>query len=252
MPGDVEAMPWLSLRGRRAVVTGGAGGIGSAICRDLATLGAQVAVCDLNETGAREVAAAIEGGTAHRVDLTDPASIDELVPRLGEVDILVNNAGWDKVQPFVASESDTWDRLIAINLRAPIHLTHALLPGMLERGGGRLVFISSDAARVGSTGEAVYSACKAGLIGLSKTLAREAARTKTTSNVVCPGPSDTPLLAEVAGDNPKLVESLKRAIPLGRLGEPADVAALVAFLCSERAAFITGQTISVSGGLTMV
>ena len=245
-------MPWLSLRGRRAVVTGGAGGIGSAICRDLATLGAQVAVCDLNETGAREVAAAIEGGTAHRVDLTDPASIDELVPRLGEVDILVNNAGWDKVQPFVASESDTWDRLIAINLRAPIHLTHALLPGMLERGGGRLVFISSDAARVGSTGEAVYSACKAGLIGFSKTLAREAARTKTTSNVVCPGPSDTPLLAEVAGDNPKLVESLKRAIPLGRLGEPADVAALVAFLCSERAAFITGQTISVSGGLTMV
>ena len=244
--------PWLSLRGRRAVVTGGAGGIGSAICRDLATLGAEVAVCDLNEDGAREVAASLEGGTAHRVDLADPASIDALVPRLGEVDILVNNAGWVKVQPFVASEPVTWDRLIAINLRAPIHLTHALLPGMLERGGGRLVFISSDAARVGSTGEAVYAACKSGMIGFSKTLARESARSKTTSNVVCPGPSDTPLLAEIAGDNPKLIESLKRAIPLGRLGEPADIAAMVAFLCSDRAAYITGQTISVSGGLTMV
>jgi 2-hydroxycyclohexanecarboxyl-CoA dehydrogenase len=252
MSGDDDVMPWLSLRGRRAVVTGGAGGIGSAICRDLATLGAEVAVCDLNENGAREVAASLVGGTAHRVDLADPASIDALVPQLGDVDILVNNAGWDKVQPFVTSGAETWDRLIAINLRAPIHLTHALLPGMLERGDGRLVFISSDAARVGSTGEAVYAACKSGMIGFSKTLAREAARSKTTSNVVCPGPSDTPLLAEIAGDNPKLIESLKRGIPLGRLGEPADVAAMVAFLCSDRAAYITGQTISVSGGLTMV
>jgi 2-hydroxycyclohexanecarboxyl-CoA dehydrogenase len=209
-------------------------------------------VCDLNEPGAQDVAASILGGTAHRVDLSDAASIDALVPELGEVDILVNNAGWDKVQPFVSSEPDTWDRLIAINLRAPIHLTHSLLPGMLERGGGRLVFISSDAARVGSTGEAVYAACKSGLIGFAKTLAREAARSQTTSNVVCPGPSDTPLLAEIAGDNPKLIESLKRGIPLGRLGAPSDVAAVVAFLCSDRAAYLTGQTISVSGGLTMV
>ena len=234
------------------MVTGGAGGIGSAICQDLAGLGARVAVCDVNEQGAHAVAAALDGATAHRVDLADPASIDALVPALGEVDILVNNAGWDKVQPFVASDGDTWDRLIAVNLRAPIHLTHALLPGMLERGGGRLIFISSDAARVGSTGEAVYSACKSGLIGFSKTIAREAARSKTTSNVVCPGPSDTPLLAQVAGDNPKLVEALKRSIPLGRLGEPRDIASLVAFLCSDRAEYITGQTISVSGGLTMV
>lgn len=247
----------LTLQGRVALVTGGAGGIGSAICADLAALGARVAVCDIAVERAGAVAGSLPtDSAAFRVDLADAASIDALVAavlvRFGAVDVLVNNAGWDKVEPFVVSQPDTWDRLLAINLRAPIQLTHALLPGMSERRWGRLVHVSSDAARVGSTGEAVYSAAKAGLIGFSKTVAREAARGAVTSNVVCPGPSDTPLLREVADGNPKLVEALKRSIPLGRLGEPRDVAGVVAFLCSERAEYLTGQTVSVSGGLTMV
>lgn len=245
----------LTLEGKVALVTGGAGGMGSAICRDLGALGATVAVVDINEEGARAVASDIEGSEAFVVDLSDPASVDGLIAqvleRLGRVDVLVNNAGWDKVAPFVASGSEHWDRLIAINLRAPIQLTHGFLPGMVERRSGRLVYVSSDAARVGSTGEAVYSACKSGLIGFSKTMARESARAGITSNVVCPGPTDTPLLQEVAAGNEKLVESLKRGIPLGRLGQPEDVAGLVAFLTSERAGYITGQTVSVSGGLTM-
>ncbi len=168
------------------------------------------------------------------------------------VDVLVNNAGWDKVEPFVDSQPATWDKVIAINFRAPVQLTHAFLPGMLERGWGRLLFLSSDAARVGSTGEAVYAGCKAGLIGFAKTVARESARKGVTSNAVCPGPSDTPMLREIAGDNPKLVEALQRSIPVGRLAQPSDIAGLVAFLASERAAYLTGQTYSVSGGLTMV
>ena len=248
-------MEGMTLEQRRAVVTGGAGGIGSEICRELADLGAEVLVVDINEDGAKEVAAGIDGASALPVDLSDSASIDSLVQEIeaiGPIDVLVNNAGWDKVEPFVSSKPETWDRLIAINLRAPIQLTHAILPGMLERGWGRLLFVSSDAARVGSTGESVYSACKAGLIGFSKTMAREAARSAVTSNVVCPGPSDTPLLAEVASGNAKLVESLTRAIPLRRLGRPDDVAGITAYLCSERAEYITGQTISVSGGLTMI
>lgn len=246
----------VSLQGRVALVTGGAGGIGSAICADLAAIGARVAVCDIAVDRARDVADALPtDSAAFGVDLSDPASVESLVATVlahfGTVDVLVNNAGWDKVEPFLTSEPATWDRLLAINLRAPIQLTHALLPGMSERRWGRLLHVSSDAARVGSTGEAVYSAAKSGLIGFSKTVAREAARAAVTSNVVCPGPSDTPLLREVADGNPKLVDALKRAIPLGRLGEPRDVAGLVAFLCSERAEFITGQTVSVSGGLTM-
>lgn len=249
-------MDGLTLEGRIALVTGGAGGIGSRIVEDLCSIGANVAVCDINEGGAQEVAARYENAIPFAVDLGDPASVAMLVDRvtqeLGGIDVLVNNAGWDKVGPFVDSDPAVWDKLIAINLRAPIQLAHAFLPGMMERQWGRLVFVSSDAARVGSMGEAVYAACKAGLIGLAKTLARESARSAITSNVVCPGPSDTPLLHEIAGDNPNLVASLKRSIPLGRLGDPRDVAAVVAFLSSERAEYITGQTISVSGGLTMV
>lgn len=248
-------MDGLTLEGRTALVTGGAGGIGSRIVEDLVALGAKVALCDINEAGAQEVASRYESAEAFGVDLSDRGSVASLVEAvtssMGGVDVLVNNAGWDKVGPFVQSDPETWDRLIAINLRAPIQLTHAFLPGMMERQWGRLVFVSSDAARVGSMGEAVYASCKAGLVGFAKTIAREAARKAITSNVVCPGPSDTPLLQEVAAGNEKLVESLKRGIPLGRLGTARDVAGAVAFLASERAEYITGQTISVSGGLTM-
>ncbi|WP_214109367.1 SDR family NAD(P)-dependent oxidoreductase [Acrocarpospora catenulata] len=249
-------MDGMTLEGRVAVVTGGAGGLGRGIVKDLAAMGATVVVCDINETGAKEVASSVAGGRPYTVDLADPGSIDALTARiladLGRVDVLVNNAGWDKVGPFLQSDPGLWDRIIAINLRAPIQLTYAFLPGMQESGWGRAVFVSSDAARVGSTGEAVYASCKAGLIGFAKTIARESARSGVTSNVVCPGPSDTPLLAEVAAGSPKLVEALKRSIPVGRLGAPRDVAGAVAFLASERAEYITGQTLSVSGGLTMV
>ena len=249
-------MDGLTLEGRTALVTGGAGGIGSAICRQLAALGARVVIVDLNIAGARAIAGDLNQGVAFSVDLAEPASVDALVDevkrKVGRVDVLVNNAGWDKVEPFTQSVPATWDRLLNINLRAPVQLTHAFLGDMLAQQWGRLVYISSDAARVGSTGESVYSACKADLIGFSKTMAREAARSQVTSNVVCPGPSDTPLLADVARDHPKLIEALKRSIPLGRLGQPDDVAGLVGFLTSERAGYITGQTISVSGGLTMI
>ncbi len=245
-----------TLESRKALVTGAAGGMGSAIAADLAAMGATVAVCDINAEGAEKVAAELPNARAFKVDLSDPADIDRMVAEvrdeLGTIDILVNNAGWDKVGPFVESDPSVWDRLISINLRAPIQLTHAFLPEMLEARAGRLVFVSSDAARVGSTGEAVYASCKAGIIGFSKTIAREAARAGITSNVVCPGPTDTPLLQEVAAGNEKLVQALTKSIPLGRLGRPEDVAGAVAFLCSERAEYITGQTLSVSGGLTMV
>lgn len=245
-----------TLESRKALVTGAAGGMGSAIAADLAAMGATVAVCDINAEGAEKVAAELPNARAFKVDLSDPADIDRMVAEvrdeLGRIDILVNNAGWDKVGPFVESDPSVWDRLISINLRAPIQLTHAFLPEMLEARAGRLVFVSSDAARVGSTGEAVYASCKAGIIGFSKTIAREAARAGITSNVVCPGPTDTPLLQEVAAGNEKLVQALTKSIPLGRLGRPEDVAGAVAFLCSERAEYITGQTLSVSGGLTMV
>ena len=248
-------MDGMTLEGRVALVTGGAGGMGAAISRDLASMGATVLVCDIDADGAAAVAEGLPGARALAVDLADATSLSAFTHQLkesaGHVDVLVSNAGWDKVQPFLDNDPAVWDRLIAINLKAPIQLTHAFLPGMLERRWGRCLFVSSDAGRVGSSGEAVYSACKAGVLGFAKTIARETARGGVTSNVVCPGPTDTPLLRSIAGDNPKLVQALERAIPVGRLGQPADISGAVAFLCSERAAYITGQTLSVSGGLTM-
>jgi 2-hydroxycyclohexanecarboxyl-CoA dehydrogenase len=170
----------------------------------------------------------------------------------GPIEVLVNNAGWDKVEPFVKSQEETWDRVLAINLKGPIRCARAVLDSMIERRAGKIVSIGSDAGRVGSTGEAVYAAAKAGVIGFTKTLAREVARYGINVNVVCPGPTNTPLLQEIAGRNEKLLASLKQAIPLGRTGEPDDIAGAVAFLASDDAGFITGQTLSVSGGLSMI
>ncbi|MBW8483698.1 SDR family NAD(P)-dependent oxidoreductase [Actinomadura parmotrematis] len=238
------------LAGRTAVVTGGAGGIGRAICADLAALGAHVVVADLNEDAA--VAAAEElGGTARRVDLGDAADIDRFTAAVGPVDALVHNAGVSIVEPFTESDPANWDLMWRINLRAPMQLTRALLPGMVERGWGRLVFVSSDGARAGSGGEGAYGATKAGLFGLAKSLAREAARGGVTSNVVCPGPTDTPMVREVAERHPDLLDKLARQIPLRRIARPDDIAGLVAYLCTDRAEYITGQTVSVSGGITM-
>jgi len=243
---------------RVALVTGAAGGIGSEICRVLDEAGVIVAACDVNITGAQSVIAALPAGSskAFGIDLTDRQSIEaahaNVLSEYGQIEILVNCAGWDKVEPFVKSTWDTWMRLNMINLLAPILLTQLCLPKMMESQWGRMIHIGSDAARVGSTGEAVYSACKAGIVGFSRTIAREGAKFGITSNSVCPGPTDTPLLGEVISENPKLVESLKRSIPLGRLGQPRDVANLVGFLASDKSEYITGQTISVSGGLTML
>ncbi len=245
-----------SLDGRVAFVTGAASGIGRAIALELGRWGAQVAVADLDAAGAVETVAQLGGrGLAVPLDVTDYAAVQRGFAfgreRLGPVDILVNAAGWDTPERFVDSQPATWDRLLAINLRGVIHTIHAALPSMQERRYGRIISLGSDAGRVGSSGEAVYSAAKGGVIAFTKTIARETARHGITVNCVCPGPTDTPLLARFTEANPRLVEALQRAIPMGRLGQPADVAPAVAFLASDGAAFITGQTLSVSGGLTM-
>ena len=251
----------MKLKDRAAVVTGGASGIGRAITQALAREGARVAVLDLDEGGARETAAAIEraGGSAaaHRVDVTDvgavDGAIDAVAARWGGLHVLVNCAGWDKPMPFVETTPEFWDKIIAVNLRGPLACTRAALRHMIKADYGKIVTIASDAGRVGSTGEAVYSAAKGGLIAFTKTVAREVARHHINVNCVCPGPSDTPLFQkEFAAKSPKLAESLKRVIPWGRLGVPDDVAPAVVFLASDDAGFITGQTLSVSGGLTMV
>ena len=244
------------------IVTGGGGGIGGATCRRFGKEGARVAVFDLNFEAAEKVAAAIraEGGTAEafKCDITDRVSVNAAVAateaKLGPIDVLVNNAGWDVFKPFTKTEPAQWDKLIAINLTGALHMHHAVLPGMASRRSGRIVNISSDAARVGSSGEAVYAACKGGLVAFSKTIAREHARHGITVNVVCPGPTDTALFAdykEGAGNPEKLMEAFTRSIPLGRIGQPEDLPGAVLFFASSDAAFVTGQVLSVSGGLTM-
>lgn len=247
---------------RTVVVTGGGGGIGGATCRRFAGEGAAVAVFDLNLEAAEKVAAGIraEGGRAQafRCDITDRTSVDAAViaaeKDLGPIDVLVNNAGWDVFKPFTKTEPVQWDRLIAINLTGALHMHHAVLPGMAARKKGRIVNIASDAARVGSSGEAVYAACKGGLVSFSKTIAREHARHGINVNVVCPGPTDTALFAEYkegAGNPEKLMEAFTRSIPLGRIGQPDDLPGAILFFASDDAAFVTGQVLSVSGGLTM-
>jgi 2-hydroxycyclohexanecarboxyl-CoA dehydrogenase len=247
---------------RTVVVTGGGGGIGGATCRRFGAEGARVAVFDLNHAAAEAVAAAVRdaGGkaAAFRCDITDRVSVDAALAAaeaaLGPVDVLVNNAGWDVFAPFTQTQPAQWERLIAINLTGALHMHHAVLPGMAARRRGRIVNIASDAARVGSSGEAVYAACKGALVAFSKTIAREHARHGITVNVVCPGPTDTALFAEYkqgAGNPEKLVEAFTRAIPVGRIGQPSDLPGAVLYFASDDAAYVTGQVLSVSGGLTM-
>lgn len=250
------------LTGRVAIITGGGGGIGGATARRLGAEGAKVAVLDKNEASATATAAAImaAGGTAKAFtcDITDHAGVKACVAAVeahfGPIDVLINNAGWDVFKPFVDTTPAEWERLIAINLVGALNLHHAVLPGMAARRQGRIVNVASDAARVGSSGEAVYAACKAGLLGLSKTLAREHARHGISINVVCPGPTDTALFQEFrAGSrNPeKLDEAFRRSVPMGRIGKPDDLPGAICFFASDDAAYITGQVLSVSGGLTM-
>ena len=249
------------LKQKVVVVTGAAGGIGTAISKRFGEEGSTVALFDLNEEGAARVAAEIEaaGGKAraYRVDITDhegvQAAVAKVEEELGPIEVLVNNAGWDMGAFFLQTEKPFWDKVVAINLYGPLNMHHAVLRRMSERGRGRVVNISSDAGRVGSSMEAVYSFCKGGLIAFTKTMAREMARQQIPVNVVCPGPTATPLLDNLAqGEKGERIKAaLVKAVPFGRMGEPADIPGVVAFLASEDAAFISGQVISGSGGLTM-
>jgi len=243
-------------------VTGGGRGIGRAIVLALARDGCAVAVADvLAEAAADSAAEAARLGAATLalgLDVTDGGSVNDglaaVRDQLGTVEVLVNCAGWDELRPFLDTDEAFWQRVIAINYVGALHTTRAALPAMAERGWGRIVNIGSDAARVGSSQEAVYAGAKAAVIAFTKTIAREFARRAVTANVVCPGPTDTPLLAgmaESSSDSARLLDGLTRAVPMRRLGRPEDVAAAAAFLASENAGYITGQTLSVSGGLTM-
>jgi 2-hydroxycyclohexanecarboxyl-CoA dehydrogenase len=242
---------------RVALVTGGARGIGRAIALELAAAGCAVAVGDLLVDEAEAVASEIgRNAIAVPLDITDGAAVAAAVAsigeRLGPVDIAVNNAGWDELRPFLETDEPFWDRVIDINYKGCLRVTKAVLPGMTERSWGRLVNIASDAGRVGSSLESVYAGAKGGVIAFTKTVAREVARSGVTANCVCPGPTRTPLLEGMAGEGgERFVDARTRAVPMRRLGEPEDIAAAVAFLASERAGYVTGQTLSVSGGLTM-
>jgi len=250
------------LEDKTVIVTGGGGGIGSATCRRFGELGAKVAVLDLNAATATATADAVvaAGGTAKSwgCDITDYSGVQKTIAAVeaafGPVGVLVNNAGWDVFKLFKDTTPGDWQKLISVNLVGALNMQHVVLPGMIQRRQGRIVNVSSDAGRVGSSGEAIYAACKAGLIGFSKTLAREHARHGITVNVVCPGITNTKLYDDYkkgAGNPEKLDEAFKRAIPMGRIGEPDDLPGAILFFSSDDARYITGQVVSVSGGLTM-
>jgi len=244
----------MRLEGRTAVVTGGAKGIGAAISRRLAAEGAKVTIGDIDVDGATEVAGEIDG-EAVRLDVTDPESVNETIGGMGRVDVLVNNAGMDEFGFFTQTDPDQWGRITAVNLGGVFACTHAVLPRMQQAGYGRIVSIASEAGRVGSKGSAVYSAAKGGVIAFMKTIARENARYRITANSIAPGPIDTPLLRsalEFGELGEKVIETMKSATQMRRLGEPDEVAAAVAFLASDDASYVTGETIGVSGGLGMV
>ena len=228
------------LKGKTVIVTGGAQGIGAATVARFREAGSDVIVFDLK--------------SEKPVDITNYDAVKQAVADAGPVDILVNNAGWDRFIPFLKTDPAFWQKIISLNLVGAMNMLHCVLPGMVARGGGKVVTVASDAGRVGSSGEAPYSACKGGLIALTKTLARELATKGVRLNVVCPGLTETGMLAEFmqgAGNPDKLAEAYRRAVPIGRLGKPDDIPGAILFFASDDADFITGQVLSVSGGLTM-
>ncbi len=246
----------MEMQGRTVIVTGGASGIGKAVAFLLAREGARILIGDIDEAAG---AAAASAGAAEgfaidylQLDLTDKPSIDEFVAaadqRVGRVDGLVNGAGWDQIQPFLENPPEMWDRVIAVNLMGAVRLTRGVLPPMVAAATGKIVNISSDAGRVGSMGETVYAAAKGGLIAFTKSLARELARYRINVNCVCPGPTDTPLFQR---QPERMKEALIRAIPFRRIAQPIEIAQAVMFFLSDRSDYITGQVLSVSGGLTM-
>ena len=253
----------MRLAGKTAIVTGGGRGIGRAIALALAREDAQIVVADILQENAQavrdEINAMAVNAIARQVDLTKRPQVENMVEtvlsQLGRIDILVNCAGWDRMEPFIESDEETWERILAINFKSVLYTAKAVLPHMISRNSGKIVNISSDAGRVGSSGEAVYSGAKGAVIAFSKTLAREVARYHINVNVVCPGLTDTPLLEELRSRSPeteKIVEAVIRATPFRRVAKPEEIAEAVLFLVSAGADFITGQTLSVSGGLTMV
>ena len=241
---------------RSALVTGAASGMGAAIAGRLDAGGTRVVVADIQAELGAGVASSLDNAMFVEMDLSRPESVtaaaERVLAEVGTVDILVNCAGFDVVMPFLDTDEELWDSLIAVNLYGPLRTTKAFLPGMIAGGWGRIVNISSDAGRVGSSGEGVYSACKGGQIAFTKTIAREVARHGVTVNCVCPGPTDTPPVRRtLAEGGERYMQALVRAIPMRRLGQPEDIAAAVAYLVSEDAGFVTGQTLSVSGGMSM-
>lgn len=248
---------------RVAFVTGGAQGIGRGISETLGAQGFRTAVADINLERARETAATINDGggkaLAVEVDVTDTTSVQAAVKtvseELGPIDVVVNNAGWDDFMKFVDTDEQFWNRILNLNFNGQLRVIQSVLPGMIERGWGRVINIGSDAGRVGSSLEAVYSGAKGGIIAFTKTLAREVATKGITANTVCPGPTDTPALRKFADnsgqDADKVLGGMTKAVPMKRLATPEDVAAAVAFFASDATSYITGQTLSVSGGLTM-
>jgi 2-hydroxycyclohexanecarboxyl-CoA dehydrogenase len=247
----------MRLRDRVALVTGGASGIGAATARRLAAEGARVVVADIDLPGACAVADEV-AGLAVACDVAEVASVRQAVAEaeraVGPIDILVNNAGGDRLALFVDTDEAQWDQVIGVNLRGTLACTHAVLRGMQERGRGAIVNVASESGRVGTMAGSVYSASKAGVIGFTKAIARESARRGVRCNAVAPGPIDTPLLQrmEAAGE---LGSALKRrmigATLMGRTGTPEEVAAVIAFLASDDAAYMTGETLAVSGGLSL-
>jgi 2-hydroxycyclohexanecarboxyl-CoA dehydrogenase len=251
-----------SPNGRVALVTGAARGIGEAIACALAQDGLAVAVADLRIDESEATAAAIRdaGGKAVGIelDVTSSESVSSGLAAaqeaLGPIDVLVNNAGWDDLKPFVQTDEEFWDRVLEVNFKGALRLTHGVLPGMLDREWGRIINIGSDAGRVGSSLESVYSGAKGGIIAFTKTIAREVARKGVTANAVCPGPTDTPFLREVVskqGDADKVINAMVSGVPMKRLAVPNEIAAAVRFFAGDDAGYVTGQTLSVSGGLTM-
>ena len=253
----------MRMKDKVVLVTGGGSGIGRAICLRLAEEGADIVILELDpETGgetAQEVTEMGRRAVALQTDITVKEQVDNAVAQVqsqfGSIDVLVNNVGWDKQALFVDTDEELWEKLIALNFMGHIFCTHAVINGMMERQGGKIIFISSDAGRAGNSGEAIYSACKGGIIAFAKAMARELARHKINVNTVCPGPTETPLFRQTSGDTErgrKVSEALIRATPLRRIGQPEDIASAVSYLASSDSDFVTGQTLSVSGGLTMI